>query len=83
MNKSMQPRLDAEALRRELTICLTVGQTQPVVELEGESEHPRSVTVDFPVPCEPRSQTAIRLSLTEALTVCGHRAQSNCQVFPE
>ncbi len=59
-----------EELAALLEDHFTVDETRPVVTFEHRSGRVTGVTVDFPVPCEPKSQTAFQLSLPEALLAC-------------
>ena len=70
MKAPLERSFDAEELRTMLADCFTVGETRPVIELEGAAGRTVYVSVDFPVPCEPRSQTSMCLSLAEALQAC-------------
>ena len=58
----------------ELTVFIadrfSVDGIRPVVVLDQSPGHPARVTVDFPMPLEPKSQTAFQLSLADALREC-------------
>ena len=64
-----------EELTAMLEDCFTVDGTRPVVSFDKDSGRGARITVDFPVPCEPKSQTAFQITLTEALHVCRRGAR--------
>jgi hypothetical protein len=58
----------------ELTVFITerfsVDGIRPVVVLDQRPGRPPSVTVDFPLPLEPKGQTSFQMTLSDALREC-------------